>query len=68
MHLVPCRILKITRRENKPVFAIETPLFNDGTHYIDARAFHDYIFLERPDFPHVVVDESMTSEHSWKVQ
>jgi hypothetical protein len=68
MHLVPCRILKITRRENKPVFAIETPLFNDGTHYIDARAFHDYIFLERPDFPHVVVDESMTSENSWRVQ
>ena len=60
-YLVPCQLRKIINNK----LQIEIPLFSDGTFTFDFKSFFYYIYLDRPTFSHILVDEKIINEHNW---
>ena len=61
LYLVPCQLRKIIKNK----LQVEVPLFSDGTFTFDYKSYFYYIYLDRPTFSHILVDEILCNDNNW---
>ena len=59
LHLVPCLLGRLRQVKNVQKIELTIPLFDDGTHLLDYPAYFNFIYLDLPEYKHVIVDENM---------
>ena len=60
-YIVPCQLRKIIKNK----LQVEVPLFSDGTFTFDYKSFFYYIYLDRPTFSHILVNEKICNDNNW---
>jgi hypothetical protein len=60
-YLVPCQLRKLVKNE----IVIEVPMFNEDSFTFDYKSFFNYIYLERPQFDHILVTETLCNDLNW---
>ena len=60
-YVVPCQLRKVINNK----LQVEVPMFDDGTFTFDYKSFFYFIFLERPSYSHILVDEVLCNEKNW---
>jgi len=59
LHLVPCLLGRLRQVKGVQKIELTIPLFNDGIHLLDYPAYFNFIYLDLPEYKHIIVDENM---------
>ena len=65
LHLVPCNLGMLVKKQGSMVIEYEVPLFKEGLRYLDSKAYSYYVYLSLPSFDYVIIDKNFCIEKEW---